>query len=274
MRIREKLFIFILIFLVSSSVVISFMDSMKGEMQNVGKINKLHIFDNPEMPYVPPPYPEYRKRYTIDILPFEPLDGFTQAEADSVSSLFARYLSAVLGITLLEHGTIDEAPNVNCVISGSISRFSGQILISIKMMEPNKNEVLTSNLILDSLTGLLTPIQAYVGELVPSLPGSRGYYAIGDTGPVGGTVFYSFYEHYMEAKCEIGVYSRDNALALAKNNRAGGFLDGYYWSSSLAHDHDYNFAWEQNFANGLKDYFTSYTRVSHVVLFRHFTLEL
>jgi len=300
MKIREKLFIFIIIFLASSSVVISFMDSMKGEMPNVGKINKLHIFDNPEMPYVPPPYPESKKLYTIDILPFEPLDGFTQAEADSVSSLFARYLSAVWGITLLEHSTTAETSNVNCVISGGISKLSGQILISIKMMEPNGGEVLSGNLKVDSLIGLLTPIQAYVEELVPSLPGSRGYYAIGDTGPGGGTVFYSFYGHYMEAKGEIGVYSWDNALALAKDSKAGGFsdwliptayelnmiyqnlkmknmggfLDDYYWSSSLSHDSGYIFAWEQNFGNGLKDYFTSYTRVSHVLLFRHFTLEL
>jgi hypothetical protein len=300
MSIREKLFIFIMIFLVSSSVVISFMDSMKGEMQYVGKVNKLHIFDNPEMPYVPPPYPESRKLYTIDILPFEPRDGFTQAEADSVLSLFARYLSAVWGITLLEHGSIDEASNVNCVISGSISNVSGQILISIKMIEPNGNDEVISHLKVDSLVGLLTPIQAYVEELVPSLPGSRGYYAIGDTGPGGGTVFYSFYGHYMEAKGEIGVYSWDNALALAKNNKAGGFsgwliptayelnmiyqnlknknlgsfLDDYYWTSSLAHDYGYIFAWEQNFSNGLKDCFASYTRVSHVVLFRPFTFEL
>jgi hypothetical protein len=300
MKIREKLFIFIIIFLVSSSIVISFRDSMKGEMKNVGKVNKLHIFDNPEMPYVPPPYPESKKLYTVDILPFEPLDGFTQAEADSVSSLFAQYFSAVWGIMLLEHGSINEATNVNCVISGSISNISGQILISVKMLEPNGNEVLTGHLKVESLTGLLTPIQAYVEELVPSLPGSRGYYAIGDTGPGGGTVFYSFYGHYMEAKGEIGVYSWDNALALAKNNRAGGFsdwliptayelnmiyqnlktknlggfLDDYYWSSSLAHDYGYIFAWEQNFGNGLKDYFASNTRVSHVVLFRHFTLEL
>jgi hypothetical protein len=227
------------------------------------------------------------------------MDGFTQAEAESVSSLFARYLSAVWGIMLFEHGTTDKASSMNCVIAGSISKLSGQILISIKMIEPNGNNVLTSHLIVDSLTGLLTPIQAYVEELVPSLPGSRGYYAIGDTGPGGGTVFYSFYGHYMEARSEIGVYFWDNALALAKNNSAGGFsdwliptayelnmiyqnlkiknmggfLDDYYWSSSLAHDHDYNFAWEQNFGNGLKDYFASYTRVSHVMLFRHFTLE-
>jgi len=299
MRIREKLFIFIIIFLVSSSVVISFIDSMKGEKQYVGKVNKLHIFDNPEMPYVPPPYPESKKLYMVEILPFEPRDGFTQAEADSVSRLFARYLSAVWGIVVMERGTIDEASNVNCVISGSISSLSGQILISIKMIEPNGNEVLTSHLKVDSLIGLLTPIQAYVEEIVPSLPGSRGYYAIGDTGPGGGTVFYSFYGHYMEAKGEIGVYSWDDALALAKNNKAGSFsdwliptayelnmiyqnlkiknmgnfLDDYYWSSSLAHDNGYNFAWEQNFGNGLKDCFASYARVSHVVLFRPFTLE-
>jgi hypothetical protein len=300
MKIREKLFIFIIIFLVSSSIVISFRDSMKGEKKNVGKVNKLHIFDNPEIPYVPPPYPESRKLYIIDILPFEPRDGFTQADADSVSSLFARYLSAVWGIMLLEYSTIDEVSNVNCVISGSINKLSEQILISIKMIEPNGNEELTGQLEVDSLTGLLTPIQAYVKKLVPSLPGSRGYYIIGDTGPGGGTVFYSFYGHYMEAKSEIGLYSWDNALMLAKNNRAGGFsdwliptayelsmiyqnlkinnpgifLDDYYWSSSLAHDYGYNFAWEQNFGNGLKEYFTSYTRVSHVVLIRHFTLEL
>jgi hypothetical protein len=300
MKIREKLFIFTIIFLVSSSIVISFRDSMKGEMKNIGKINKLHIFDNPETPYVPPPYPESGKLYIIDILPFEPRDGFTQAEADSVSSLFARYLSAVWGIMLLEHNTIDETSNVNCVISGSLSKLSDQILISIKMFEPNGNEELTGQLIVDSLIGLLTPIQAYVEELVPSLPGSHGYYAIGDTGPGGGTVFYSFYGHYMEAKSEIGLYSWDNALTLAKNNRAGGFsdwliptayelnmiyqnlkknnlgsfIDDYYWSSSLAHDYGYNFAWEQNFGNGLKDYFASYTRVSHVILFRRFTLEL
>jgi len=300
MRIREKLFIFTIIFLVSSSVVISFMDSMKGEMQNIGKVNKLHIFDNPEIPYVPPPYPESKKLYTIDILPFEPSDGFTQAEADSVSNLFARYFSAVWGIILPDHNTINEASNVNCVISGNISKLSGQILISIKILEPNENEVLTGHLTVDSFTGLMTPIQAYVEKLVPSLPGSRGYHAIGDTGPGGGTVFYSFYGHYMEAKGEIDAYSWDNALTLAKNNKAGGFsdwliptayeldmiyqnlkmknlggfLDDYYWSSSLAHDYGYNFAWEQNFGTGLKDYFASYTRVSHVVLIRYFTLEL
>jgi len=299
MRIREKFFIFIIIFLVLSSVVISFMDSMKGEMQDVGKVNKLHIFDNQEMPYVPPPYPESKKLYTVDILPFEPQDGFTQEEADSVSSLFARYLSTVWGIMLLERGTIDETSDVNCVISGSISKFSEQILINIKMIEPNRNYVLTGQLKVDSLTGLLAPIQAYVEELVPSLPGSHGYYAIGDTGPGGGTVFYSFYGHYMEARGEIGVYSWNNALAHAKNNRAGGFsdwliptayeldmiyqnlkiknlgsfLDDYYWSSSLGHDYSYNFAWEQNFGNGLKDCFASYTRVSHVVLLRYFTSE-
>jgi len=299
MKIREKLFIFIIIFLVSSSIVISFRDSMKGEMQNVGKVNKLHIFDNPDLPYVPPPYPESKKLYVINILPFEPRDDFTQAEADSVSSLFARYLSAVWGVMLFERNNIDEASNLNCIISGSIGSISGQTLISIKMIEPNGSNVLTSQLILDSLSGILSPIQAFIEELVPSLPGSHGYYAIGDTGPGGGTVFYSFYGHYMEAKGEIAVYSRDNALALAKNNRAGGFsdwliptayelnmiyqnlkikklgnfLDDYYWSSSLTHDYGYNFAWEQNFGNGLKDYFTSYTRASHVVLIRHFTLE-
>jgi len=300
MKIREKIFIFIIIFLVSSSIVISFMDSMKGETQYVGKVNKLHIFDNQEMPYVPPPYPESKKLYIIDILPFEPMEGFTKAEADSVSILFARYLNAVWGIMVVERGSIEEGSNVNCIISGSISNLSEQILISIKMIEPNEKEVFTSQLILDSLIGLIMPIQAFVEELVPSLPGSQGYYDIGDTGPGGGTVFYSFYGHYMEAKGETGVYSWDSALELAKNNRAGGFsdwliptayeldmiyqklkmknmgnfLNDYYWSSSLAHEHDYVFAWEQNFENGSKDCFASYTRVSHVVLFRHFTLEL
>ena len=299
MKIREKLFIFVIVFLLLSSIVISFRDSMKGEMQNVGRPNKLHIFNNPEMPYVPPPYPESVKLYKIAILPFEARDGFTQEEADSVSSLFARYLSAVWGITLLERGAIDEASNANCVISGSISKPSGQILINIKMTEPNRGEELTDQLEVDSLTGLLAPIQAYIEKLVPSLPGSQGRYAMGDTGPGGGTVFYSFYGHYMEAIGETGLYSWDNALTLAKNNKAGGFsdwliptayelnmiyqnlkmnnlgsfLDDYYWSSSLAHDHDYVFAWEQNFGNGVKDCFASYTRVSHVVLLRHFTLE-
>jgi len=200
---------------------------------------------------------------------------------------------------LLERSAIDEASNVNCVISGSISMLSGQILISIKMTEPNWNEVLTSTLIVDSLTGILAPIQTFVDELVPSLPGSHGYYAIGDTGPGGGTVFYSFYGHYMEAKGETGVYSWDNALELAKKSRAsgfadwliptayeldmiyqnikirnlGGFLNDYYWSSSLAHEYGYVFAWEQNFNNGLKDCFPSYTRLSHVVLIRYFALD-
>jgi hypothetical protein len=299
MKIREKFFIFIIIFLVLSSIVISFKDSMIGEIQNVGKVNKLHIFDNPEMPYVPPHYPESKKLYIIDILPFEPQDGFTQAEADSISSLFARYLSAVWGIVLLEHNTINERSNVNCVISGSISNLSGQILISIKMLELNGNEAFNRQLVVDSLTGILMPIQAFVEELVPSLPGSQGYYEIGDTGPGGGTVFYSFYGHYMEAKSETDVYSWDNALEFAKNNREGGFsdwfiptayeldmiyknlkmknlggfLDDYYWSSSLAHEHNYIFAWEQDFGNGLKDCFASYTRVSHVVILRHFTLK-
>jgi len=201
---------------------------------------------------------------------------------------------------LLDRGTIDEATKVNCVISGSISSLSGQILISIKMIEPNISDVLTSQLLVDSLTGLLTPIQAFIDELIPSLPGSCGYYDIGETGPGGGTVFYSFYGHYMEAIGETGIYSWDDALALAKNNKAGGFsdwliptayeldmiyqnlkmknlggfLDDYYWSSSLAHEYGYVFAWEQNFGNGLKDRFASYTRVSHIVLIRYFTLEL
>jgi len=299
MEIREKFFIIIIFFLILSSIVISFMDSLKGEMQNVGKINELHIFDNPEIPYVPPPYPESKKHYTVVILPFEPQGGLTQAEADSVSSLFARYLSAVWGIMLIEDSTGEKAPNANCIISGSTSKLAEGILIGIKMIDSNGNEQLTDQLKVDSLTGLLTPIQAYVEELIPLLPGSGGYYAIGDTGPGGGTVFYSLYGHYMEAKGEIGFYSWDDAMALAKNSKLGGFsdwlvptayelnmiyqnlktnnlgyfFDDYYWSSSLAHDYGYIFAWEQNFGNGLRENFSSYTRVSHVVLFRCFTSE-
>jgi hypothetical protein len=301
MKLREVVFPALMLLLTFAVIVVSFTDSLKGKMTDVGQLNKLHIFDSPALPYVPPPYPASLKQYIVAILPFEPSDGFTQAEADSVTSLLAHHLKTVWGIMVLERSSVDETPEVNCFIFGSLSQVSGQTVIDVGMFDPNGGESISADpLKVDGLSGLFLPMQSYAEELVPLLPGSRGHYVIGDTGPGGGVVFYSFFGHYMEAKGENGVYTWEQAMALPKNytqdsftdwliptayelnliyqtlktENLGGFLNDYYWSSSLTYAGGFQFAWEQDFNNGHQEYFGSYTRVSHALLFRPFTSEL
>jgi TolB-like protein len=211
------------------------------------RLNSLNLFEEPELPYVPPPYPVSTRRYAIALVPFEPAGGLTQSEADSVSDLFVYHLKPVWGINVLNRNTVEKEMsrinfparpddaraiqlgknlNVNCVILGELNIISGALTVETRVIDVSLSEAKSIiPLKTTGLSGLFVPMQSYVDDLIRSLPAPCGSYRVGGIGQAGGLIFYSFYGHCMEVSEELGEYNWDDALDAAKNYSGGGFSD-------------------------------------------------
>lgn len=174
-----------------------------------------------------------QEKPTVVIVPFDAKD-VNQSEVDVISDVFlSEYVSTGKAI-VVDRGSFDKikrehqfqlsewsdatkvaqlgkALNAHQVITGQISKFGSQIVCTIKLVDVNTTEILSTSVKRVSSIELLFDECITLSKEIAIKAKISGVYDIGDKGPGGGIIFLKDGDWRWEISDDIGKYNWDKA---------------------------------------------------------------
>ena len=256
-----------------------------------------------------------QSRPVVVIVPFD-AKGVSQDEVDIISEVFLSEYASTGKSTVVDRGSFDKiaaqqnfqlsdwsdsnkvaemgrALNAQQIITGQIAQFGSQLVCTVKCIDVNTTEVISSTVkrvatmdaLFDTCTALSRDIAAKASMSVKE-------YRIGDKGPAGGIIFAIEGDNRWEVSENLGEYSFDKIEKIAESYEAGGFHDwqipsvselttiydnlvktgsisntGIFWSNTKRWPNSFSDRWYISFLSGEQD--SSSTSYTHSVRLVH-----
>lgn len=231
-------------------------------------------------------------------------NAVTQEEADAITELFITELVSAGKVSVVDRANFDKivkemkfqasdwsnsektaalgkAANAQLISRGQIIKLGSKLYLSSSVIDVKNAKVLSSAReqfnSLDDVFGLLGNFANDTIAKISRKVIDKTSLKIGDIGPGDGIVFYIEGNRAYEVSELLGSATWDDAVAMCKNYRGGGYNDWYlptrdelnfiyqnlrktekilgnetYWSSSQASNDS---VWYQNFSNGEQDHY-------------------
>jgi hypothetical protein len=196
----------------------------------------------------PPEYPGSDVLYAVAAVPFY-MGDCPDYIRENIDYFFTFELKKTWGIKVISGSDLDEAMGqleltfddikdtekaallgreLDCkvVFFGRLDVDGDRCVLNTWMVEANTGQIFyNEDLLFNSDSDLYETMLNFSVSMRQKFPGAQGLYSVGDTGPAGGIIFYSFYGHFMECGQEIGRLSWHEAKDINKTYSYAGFAD-------------------------------------------------
>ena len=188
-----------------------------------------------------------QEKPTVVIVPFDAKD-VNQSEVDVISDVFLSEYASTGKAIVVDRGSFDKikkehqfqlsewsdttkvvqlgkALNAHQIITGQISKFGNQVVCTIKLIDVNTTEIISSSVKRVASVELLFDECIALSREIAIKAKIPGVYDIGDKGPGGGIVFLKDGDWRWEISDDIGKYNWNKAKEKTVNFNNNGFSD-------------------------------------------------
>jgi len=193
----------------------------------------------------------FAQQPVVAVAPFDAISGISATDANMITRVFTIRLGNTQKVGFVDRTIVDRvlqeqrfqagdwsnaqktaelgrALNADWIVRGELEKFGSNILVTVQFYDIQTFRFMGgADLLLTNAAEAMEKMDPLVNKLVETIAANPKpiNYKIGDRGPGGGIIFFAEGGVYMEVSMDIGSYSFDEAIRVARNHRGGDFRD-------------------------------------------------